>query len=407
MNHPEMLKYWLALQRVEKIGIIGFRRLLECFGSPERVFSAPLEALKAFSFIGAKTARQIKSFQEWGQVDSELEKARSLGVRILPFTDPSYPRRLREIHDFPPLLYVRGELRADETCVAVVGSRAAGVYGHYTAERISRELALRGVTVVSGLARGIDTAAHRGALAGKGRTIAVLGCGLDVTYPPENGALLQEIARRGAAITEYAFGTPPNAPHFPARNRIISGLSLGVTVVEATEKSGSLITARLALEQGRDVFAVPGSIDAAGSRGTNRLIKEGAKLIESVEDILEEILPQLERRPPAETGWEAPSSPKIPATPDPPATTGREPVPSVAGPEDGDGHRPPPEPDGERPLSEPEKAILGLLSDVPIPADEIIRLSGKSANDVLGTLLGLELKGAIRQLPGKKFMRKE
>lgn len=394
-----MLKYWLALHRVEKVGGIGFIRLLEAFGSPERVFSAPPEALKAFSGVGAKAAGQIKDFRQWDQVEAELEKAHSLGVTILPCTDPSYPVRLLEIYDFPPLLYVKGELKADETCMAVVGSRAAGIYGRYTAERLSRELALRGVTVVSGLARGIDTAAHRGALAGKGRTIAVLGCGLDVTYPPENGALLQEITRRGAVITEYPFGTPPNASHFPARNRIISGLALGVTVVEATEKSGSLITARLALEQGRDVFAVPGSVDAAGSKGTNRLIKEGAKLVESVDDILEEILPQLERRKPGETGPDALSALKKP-TPGPFAMKAGDPEPSMAGPE-GRQKTPP------TPLSGPEEALLGLLSDIPIPADEIIRASGGKANDVLGLLMGLEIKGAIRQLPGKKFIRKE
>ena len=176
--------------------------------------------------------------------------------------------------------------------MAIVGSRLASVYGRYVTEKISRELALKGITVVSGLARGIDAAAHRGALAGKGRTIAVLGCGLDVVYPPENEELAQAVAAHGALVTEFPFGTPPNAPNFPSRNRIISGLSLGVVVVEAGEKSGSLITARIAAEQGRSVFAVPGAIESAGSRGTNRLIKQGAKLIENVEDILEEILPQ-------------------------------------------------------------------------------------------------------------------
>ncbi len=405
MNHPETLKYWLALHRVEKIGSVGFLRLLESFGSPERVFSASLGTLKAFSFVGAKTARQIKDFQEWDQVESEMEKARSLGVDILPFTDPSYPTRLLRIYDFPPLLYVKGELRADETCLAVVGSRAASTYGRYTAERLSRELALRGVTVVSGLARGIDTAAHRGALAGKGRTIAVLGCGLDVTYPPENGALLQEIARKGAAITEYPFGTSPNASHFPARNRIISGLAMGVTVVEATEKSGSLITARMALEQGREVFAVPGSIDAAGSRGTNRLIREGAKLVSSVDDILEEILPQLERNNPAENGPEAVSALMKPEAPGLSAMTDADSKPSTANPEGR--HKSPPVPGGAAPLSGPEEALLRLLSDIPIPADEIIRASGNKANEVLGILMGLEIKGAIRQLPGKKFIREE
>jgi len=187
---------------------------------------------------------------------------------------------------------VRGSFLPEEIGVAIVGSRLASTYGKYITEKLGRELAMQGITVVSGLARGIDSAAHRGALAGKGRTIAVLGCGLDIVYPPENETLAAEIAAHGAIATEFPFGTPPNAPNFPARNRIISGISLGVVVVEAGEKSGSLITARIASEQGRSVFAVPGAIESAGSRGTNRLIKQGAKLIDSVEDILEEILPQ-------------------------------------------------------------------------------------------------------------------
>jgi DNA processing protein len=419
MHHPETLKYWLALRSVDHVGSVGFRILLEAFGSPARVFSAPLKALHALPGVGAKAAKQIREFREWDRVDAELEKARSLGVTILPFTDASYPWRLLEIHDFPPLLYVRGTLMADEACLAVVGSRAAGTYGRYTAERLSRELALRGVTVVSGLARGIDTAAHRGALAGRGRTIAVLGCGLDVAYPPENAALLEEILRRGAAITEYPFGTPPNANHFPARNRIISGLSLGVTVVEATEKSGSLITARLALEQGRDVFAVPGSVDAAGSRGTNRLIKEGAKLVESADDILEEILPQLERRPracdPPEAitpdrtpqgrhGFTPPASPEDAGTP-PGNRDETAPCPAE-GPGPFEKRK---TPSGERQalLDDREESILRLLAEGPLPADAIIRASGISAGEVLGILLGLELKGAVRQMPGNKFMRKE
>lgn len=404
MNHPAMLKYWLALHRVESIGSVGFLRLLESFGSPERVFSAPTGRLEVFPFVGAKTAARIKDFRDWDQVEADLEKARSLGVAILPFTDPSYPARLLTIYDFPPLLYVRGELRADEACVAVVGSRAASTYGRYTAGRLSRELAMRGVTVVSGLARGIDTAAHQGTLAGKGRTIAVLGCGLDVTYPRENRELLEEITRTGAAITEYPFGTPPSATHFPARNRIISGLSLGVMVVEATEKSGSLITARLALEQGRDVFAVPGSIDAAGSRGTNRLIREGAILVSSVDDILEEILPQLEWKDPLETGSVAAPAATKPG-PGPAGATTVPPEPSALLPE-GRCKTPPPAV-GLEDLSSRERAMLGLLSDVPATADEIIRASGMKANEALGLLMELELKGAIRQLPGKKFIRKE
>jgi DNA processing protein len=241
--------------------------------------------------------------------------------------------------------------------------------------------------VVSGLARGIDSAAHRGALAGKGRTIAVLGCGLDIVYPPENEALAAEIAAHGALVTEFPFGTPPNAPNFPARNRIISGISLGVVVVEAGEKSGSLITARIASEQGRSVFAVPGAIESAGSRGTNRLIKQGAKLIEGVEDILEEIIPQAgmsqtlpEQRPLIST-LEA-----IPGEPDtPPASFQAK---------------------GAR-LGETETKLLPFITKEPVNIDTLIAASGLTAHEVQSALLVLELGGIVRQLPGKLFLRKE
>ncbi len=286
------LKYWIALRAVEEVGCVGFRTLLPAFGSPRAVFSASASTLQVIPGIGPKTADHIRSFSDWGKAEREVARAGTLGVAIVTCEDPLYPRNLLNIYDYPPFLYVKGSLCPEEICVAIVGSRLASVYGRYVTEKISRELALKGITVVSGLARGIDAAAHRGALAGKGRTIAVLGCGLDIVYPPENEALAADIAAHGALVTEFPFGTPPNAPNFPARNRIISGISLGVVVVEAGEKSGSLITARIAAEQGRSVFAVPGAIEAAGSRGTNRLIKQGAKLIENVEDILEEILPQ-------------------------------------------------------------------------------------------------------------------
>jgi DNA processing protein len=241
--------------------------------------------------------------------------------------------------------------------------------------------------VVSGLARGIDAAAHRGTLTGKGRTIAILGCGLDVVYPPENEELAQAVAAHGALVTEFPFGTPPNAPNFPSRNRIISGISLGVVVVEAGEKSGSLITARIAAEQGRSVFAVPGAIDAAGSRGTNRLIKQGAKLIENVEDILEEILPQAAKPP------TIPQPPSCPPPPDEirpdPETSAALDSPKIVG------------------LGDRERKLLLLIPHDPVGIDQIITTSGLTAQEVLNCLLVLELGGFIRQLPGKMFIRKE
>jgi DNA processing protein len=375
------LKYWVALKWVEGVGNVGFKALLEAFGTPQKVFEAPLSMIKAVPGIGDKTAPQIKSFKDWKKVEKELEFADRTCVSIVTSQDPLYPSQLLSTYDYPAFLYVKGHLKEDDVNVAVVGSRTASTYGKFTTERLCRELVLRGITVISGLARGIDSAAHRGALSGKGRTIAVLGCGLDVVYPPENEKLFTEISLQGALISEFPFGTPPNAPNFPARNRIISGISLGVVVVEASEKSGSLITARIALEQGREVFAVPGSIDSSGSRGTNKLIKQGAKLIENVEDILEEILPQVTRAPkvvkPDQREKQPDDRQKI-------LTSSPDLV-----------------------LKETEKTVWQVLSQKPVHIDQIITSTGLTAHEVLVILLNLELQGLIEQKPGKTYMRKE
>jgi DNA processing protein len=375
------LKYWVALKWVEGVGNVGFKALLEAFGTPQKVFEAPLSMIKAVPGIGDKTAPQIKSFKDWKKVEKELEFADRTCVSIVTSQDPLYPSQLLSTYDYPAFLYVKGHLKEDDVNVAVVGSRTASTYGKFTTERLCRELVLRGITVISGLARGIDSAAHRGALSGKGRTIAVLGCGLDVVYPPENEKLFTEISLQGALISEFPFGTPPNAPNFPARNRIISGISLGVVVVEASEKSGSLITARIALEQGREVFAVPGSIDSSGSRGTNKLIKQGAKLIENVEDILEEILPQVTSAPkvvkPDQRQKQPDDQQKI-------LTSSPDLV-----------------------LKETEKTVWQVLSQKPVHIDQIITSTGLTAHEVLVILLNLELQGLIEQKPGKTYMRKE
>ena len=375
------LKYWIALKWVEGVGNVGFTTLLNAFGSPQQVFDAPFSMLKAVPGIGAKAARQIKDFSGWEKVEKELECARRTGVGIITSQDPLYPPCLSNIYDNPAYLYVKGSLRDDDINVAFVGSRMASAHGLFTTERLCRELALRGATIVSGMARGIDSAAHRGALAGRGRTIAVLGCGLDIVYPPENAKLLSDIAANGAVISEFPFGTPPNAPNFPARNRIISGISLGVVVVEAGEKSGSLITARIALEQGREVFAVPGSIDVSGSRGTNKLIKQGAKLIENIDDILEEILPQTGRMPAS--------------------------VKTHASRDGADSHPAKRETAPDMTFTENEKAVWQVISQIPVHIDQIITSTGRTAAEVLGSLLSLELKGAIEQKPGKIYVRKE
>ena len=379
-------KYWIALKSIDGVGSVGFKNLVDALGHPKNVFKASLKILTVIPGIGQKIAANIKDFNNWHEAEEELERLKNYDACLITYQDSSYPRGLLNIYDLPPFLYVKGRLKEDDINIAVVGSRMASTYGKFSTERLCRELAINGITVVSGMARGIDSAAHRGALAGKGRTIAVLGCGLDTVYPPENEELYEEIVSKGAVITEYPFGTPPSGSNFPARNRIISGISLGVVVVEANEKSGSLITARLALDQGREVFAVPGSIDSAGSRGTHKLIKQGAKLIENVRDILDEILPQVEirskdDRPEKSILQQGNSEEKKPEER------------SIAG-ELGE-------------LTDTEKSILQSISSKALDIDSIITSTGLKPNEVLNILLTLELRGIIKQLPGKKFMFKE
>ncbi|MCX7635261.1 MAG: DNA-processing protein DprA [Syntrophales bacterium] len=352
---------------------MGIRALLGAFASPAAVFAAPLESLQTVGSIGAATARAIKGFSDWAAVEEEMANIRRLGAVLLTPDDEHFPQPLKNIHDCPALLYIKGELRSDATYLAVVGSRQASAHGRYITEKLCRELALRGITIVSGMARGIDSAAHRGALAVGGRTVAVLGSGLDVIYPPENKDLYQLIAMNGAVVSEFPLGTKPHALHFPLRNRIISGFSLGVVVVEASERSGSLITARLALEQGREVFAVPGAIDAPGSRGTHRLIKEGAKLVENVDDILEEIAPQipLSQGKPTLQGEMRPRQPALMA------------------------------------MSPEEIALLAHLDNKGRSVDEIIEKSGLPAPRVLHVLLQLELKNMVKRLPGNMYICEE
>jgi DNA processing protein len=373
MTHND-LKYWLALKSLENVGNVGFNSLVNTFGSPLAVFDAPTTSLQKVDRITRKIAHSIKNFDNWATIEKELELADKLNVSIITSDSPSYPRLLLNIYDFPPILYVKGTLSDQDVNVAVVGSRMASTYGKFTTEKLCRELAMKGVTVVSGMARGIDSAAHAGAIAGKGRTIAVLGSGIDVIYPPENRKLFEKISENGAVITEFPFCTQPLAFNFPARNRIISGLSLGVVVIEANEKSGSLITARLALEQGREVFAVPGNIDSPRTKGTHRLIREGAKLVENTYDILEEILPQVSFSDKA-----AKSSGEIPLQDH-----------SIKSEE----------------LNADEKTILKLIGKKPVHIDSLAADSDYQIQDVLSILMSLELGGYIEQLPGKNFVVK-
>jgi len=283
------IKYWVGFNRIPGIGRVRLSQLENCFGSLSDAWKAAPAQLRDAG-LDSKSVRSITSYRPKIALDSEMEKLDRYGVTVVTFRDPGYPSRLKEIYDYPPLLYIRGRLLPeDEWCLAVVGTRRATIYGKQVTEEIVTDLAQNKITIVSGLARGIDTVAHRSALEAGGRSIAVFACGLDIVYPGENADLARRIQQRGALVSEYPLGTKPRAEYFPRRNRIMSGISLGVLVVEAGETSGAMITANLALEQNREVFAIPGSILSNASRGTNHLIQEGAKLVRDHRDILEEL----------------------------------------------------------------------------------------------------------------------
>lgn len=359
----ERYRSWLALKRVSGVGNVLYRRLLDKFKTPDAVFSAGEEALRTVEGVSADLAGAICGFSAFDLVDLEIEKLAELEITLLCLHDPDYPPLLAATYDPPPILYVKGNPQAPYPHpIAVVGSRRTSHYGKTVAERLSRELAEQGMTIVSGFARGIDAIAHQAALSAGERTIAVLGSGIDIIYPPEHRTLFDEIAEHGLILSEFPLGAPPDSHHFPQRNRIISGLSLGCLVVEAALDSGSLITARCALEQGREVFAVPGSILSETTAGTHQLIRSGAKLVERVEDVLEEILPQLRRMPRG---------------------------PAFA----------PPALEGE------EKKLYDLLSFEPKHIDQLIHESALSIPAVSRLLLSLELRGAARQLTGKFYVR--
>jgi DNA processing protein len=379
MPHP--LFYWLALAQVPGVGNTHFRSLVEALGTPEAVLGTSRERLKSLPGIGPARAEAIANFNQWAEVEASLEELKRLNASIVTFRDPAYPRNLLYIHDFPPLLYLRGSLKPDEIGIAIVGSRQASPYGKIVTDRIARDLALAGITVVSGLARGIDSAAHRAALAVRGRTIALLGSGIDVVYPPENQALYQAICEKGAVISEYPIGTLPHRLNFPARNRLISGLSYGVLVVEAGEKSGSLITARLSLEQGREVFAVPGPAGDPRSRGTNMLIRSGAKLVESAMDIIEEIRPQIPQAI-SSGGCLGKETPVAKTESEPPV------IPTLAK------------------NCQPE-GLLRLLGPTPVHIDELNAQASLPLPRLQEELLKLELRGLVHKHPGNYFSIKE
>lgn len=356
---------WIGLSSIPGVGRVTFRRLIRALGDAAGVLNAPDRELRETGGLSDKIIGEIRSFPWQAHAEGELEKAALHGVTIITAEAPDFPESLRSVPDAPLYLYIRGTISpADRNAVAIVGTRTPTQYGRSVANRMAFELASQGITVVSGMARGIDTQAHKGALAAPGRTIAVLACGIDITYPPENRDLMEEISRNGAVVTENPFGTQPESGYFPARNRIISGLSRGTVIIEAAEDSGSLITADYALKQGRKLFAIPGNVSSPVSRGTNSLIKQGAQLAETAADVLQGLGIHKGKQQP-EGGRSLPS------------------------------------------LTDEERSVFGTVTDEPKHIDTILAENGCTPGRLGGILTSLELKGLVKQLPGKFFLLDE
>ncbi len=361
---------WIALNLMPGLGPVRTRKLLEKFGTPRAILNAGVSQLETVEGVGSALAREIARWQDSIDPTEELELATDFGASILHWQSESYPKALREIHAPPVVLYVWGELiERDNHAIGVVGSRRSTNYGNECAKKLSYQLAYAGLTVVSGLARGIDTAAHQGALAARGRTVACLGGGLMELYPPENAELARRIAGSGAVVSEFPMRCKPDRQTFPMRNRIVSGWGFGVMVVEAPLKSGAMITATQAAEQGRSVYAVPGPIDRPMSQGCNRLIQQGARLVMDAGDVLDEL------------GMLFPDkdAPRLPAATERPAPVAE--------------------------LSDNERRIYAALGSEERQIDTLIQLTGLPSGDVLSALMNLELKHCARQLPGKRFVR--
>lgn len=365
-SQPDTREDWLALHLIPGLGNLTFKKLLERFGSPARVLGARMQELVGVEGLRREIARRISKKEFASDPVKVLRSLNQWDARVVTYGDANYPEGLRQIHDPPMVLYLRGlDIPQKVAFVAIVGSRNPTSYGLRASENLGQGLARRGVGIVSGLARGIDAAAHWGCLGGHGFTAAVLGTGIDTIYPASNKKLFEEIAKKGAVLSEFPPGTPPEPRNFPIRNRVISGLSRGVIVVEATMNSGSLITASVALEQGREVFAVPGSIQSFKSRGSHFLIKQGAKLVENSDDVLDEL------------GLNYPFAQKT------------------------DTFKTLPSP----PTDEWEQKVYEFIGDYPIHIDEIARETRLEPSVVSAALLRMELRGAVRQLPGKFFVR--
>ncbi|HEX8184241.1 MAG TPA: DNA-processing protein DprA [Blastocatellia bacterium] len=366
---------WVALSFVTGVGSRTAAMLIDRFGSPAACFEASRAALESFG-LKREAIDAIKSSEPRERALRQLEDLARISGEAIVLDDKRYPGLLRETYDPPIVIYVRGDLTGAmrQPAVAIVGSRHCSTYGRNVAEMLARELAERGVTIISGLARGIDSAAHGGALDGSGLTIAVMGTGLDTVYPKENRGLSDRIAASGALVTEFPLDTPPLPQNFPFRNRVISGLALGVLIIEGAERSGSLITARMAYEQGREVFAVPGNITSSKSFGPNYLIKDGAKLVQTWRDVVEEFPSDLKAAILSqERAEKSPEQLSI----------------------------------DEVALSGSERRLLDLLKeDAPVHIDQLISSAGLKPGELMGALLKLEMEDRVRQLPGKSFIRK-
>ncbi len=369
----ELLEAWLILRSVKGLSDGTLCALVRHFGGPQEVLAASSSELRHVAGLHSSLVTSIRKAPDpnvVAQVRKEMQLIEKGASSIVTISDATYPRRLAMIPDPPPVLYIRGTLPpCDDHAVAIVGSRKATPSGALMTQELSRCLAEMGFTIVSGLARGIDAAAHRGALAAKARTIAVVGCGVDRTYPPEHQRLREEIEGHGAVVSELPLGSPPLPYHFPRRNRIVSGLSLGVIISEAGLKSGALITARFALEQNREIFAIPGAVKNGKHRGAHGLIKQGAKLVEEAQDIVEELLPQLDepfRDRVKNAGFQETA---------PPALTGN------------------------------EQRVLSLFHDDPVSIDEILAEAPFDRAKMMSLLLNLELRGCIQQAPGSCYIR--
>ncbi len=363
----EQRSAYIILNMIEGLGPVSVRRLVDVLGSPKAILEADREALMEARGVGEKLALKIITQRDSLNAEEEIEKAAEINARIITLIDDEYPAALKTIHDPPMVLYILGQiLPEDEKAIGIVGSRATSHYGLTAADRLAYQLGKTGFTVISGLARGTDTAAHSGALKGGGRTIAVLGGALDCLYPPENAELAQKISKSGAVVSEYPMGRKADRMTFPYRNRIISGMSMGVLVTESAIKGGSMHSADAAMEQGRTVFALPGRIDTPGARGPHMLIKNGAKLVERIDDILEEyefLIPPEERAIPQD---------KVAARPD-------------------------------VPLSEEESKVVDALWQEPLDIDSLARKVEMKSHELSSLLLGLEMKRVIRMLPGRRI----